>query len=267
MTNKEISLKYLMFILRFNDFHNLDKSMIIDLLNARISTSRKYICITRPRRFGKSEITYLIESYYSKAVNSKAIFDSLSISNAPSYEKYLNKYNVIKIDFSTLDTLNLNFKQYLNAITSQLASELEKHYTGLEKYPDIASKLLATKDKFIFIFDEWDFIFNKGLYPENQESFLEFLRILLKGRSYVALCYMTGILPIKKHSSGSALNMFQEFTLLTDNIFGNYFGFTEGCFTAKQKQQNKHIFLYCCYFIHKMGILYVRRYKEYKEKD
>ena len=87
--------------------------------------------------------------------------------------------------------------------------------------------LLATNDKFIFIFDEWDYIFNNHLFVEHQNDFLEFLRNLLKDQPYVALAYMTGVLPIKKYSSGSALNMFDEFTMLNDMLYGDYFGFTE----------------------------------------
>lgn len=82
-------------------------------------------------------------------------------------------------------------------------------------------------EKFIFIFDEWDYIFNANIFEEDQDKFLEFLMKLLKDKPYVALAYMTGILPIKKYSSGSSLNMFDEFTILNDMIYGEYFGFTE----------------------------------------
>lgn len=87
-------------------------------------------------------------------------------------------------------------------------------------------KMLAN-DEFIFIIDEWDYIFSHDLYSENQGDFLEFLRDLLKDRAYVKLAYMTGVLPIKKYSTGSALNMFKEYTMLNDPLFGEYFGFTE----------------------------------------
>jgi len=87
--------------------------------------------------------------------------------------------------------------------------------------------LYDTKDKFIFIFDEWDYIFANNLFEENQNDFLEFLRNLLKDQNYVSLAYMTGVRPIKKYSSGSALNMFDEFTFLKDRTFDEYFGFTE----------------------------------------
>ena len=95
-----------------------------------------------------------------------------------------------------------------------------------EKYTiwEVFSKL---DEKFIFIFDEWDYIFNANIFEEDQDKFLEFLMKLLKDKPYVALAYMTGILPIKKYSSGSSLNMFDEFTFLKDRIYDKYFGFTE----------------------------------------
>ncbi|MGL5084679.1 MAG: AAA family ATPase, partial [Clostridium sp.] len=93
---------------------------------------------------------------------------------------------------------------------------------------DSLSRILEkSKEKFIFIFDEWDYIFTNNLFEENQNDYLEFLRQLLKDQPYVALAYMTGVLPIKRYSSGSALNMFDEFTFLKDRKFGEYFGFTE----------------------------------------
>ncbi|MGL5151293.1 MAG: AAA family ATPase, partial [Clostridium sp.] len=92
---------------------------------------------------------------------------------------------------------------------------------------------------FIFILDEWDYIFTNNLFEENQNDYLEFLRQLLKDQPYVSLAYMTGVLPIKKYSSGSALNMFDEFTMLNDMIYGEYFGFTESEVKTLQSKQTK----------------------------
>ncbi|OOO00421.1 MAG: AAA family ATPase [Epulopiscium sp. Nele67-Bin004] len=210
----------------------VDKSMIIELLNERISTIRKFVCITRPRRFGKSQITFLLESYYSKAFDTKGIFDNLKVSNTPSYRQHLNKYNVVKIDFSQVGQY-ATYEEYINKIKSNLNFDIDTHYSqvDLTRYDQVQDKFEAiqeeTGDKFIFIFDEWDFIFNRGLYINEHQEFLEFLRQLLKDRSYVALCYMTGILPIKQHSTGSALNMFSEYTFLKDTVLDKFCGFTE----------------------------------------
>ncbi len=98
---------------------------------------------------------------------------------------------------------------------------------GNREYSGLPDLLTATGDEFIFLIDEWDYIFSHDLFRESQGRFLEFLRNLLKDRPYVALAYMTGVLPIQKYSTGSALNMFDEYTMLNDSFFDDYFGFTE----------------------------------------
>ncbi len=220
------------FIMATNSEMYQDKSMIIEILNRRINCPNRFVCITRPRRFGKSQITFLLESYYSKAVDAKGIFDNLKVSNTPSYNQHLNKYNVVKIDFSQTGQ-PVTYEEYINKIKTNLIFDIETYYPQIDLtiYDQVQDKFQAiqeeTGDKFIFIFDEWDFIFNQHLFVDKHQDFLEFLRQFLKDRSYVALCYMTGILPIKKHSSGSALNMFEEYTFLDDGLFENFFGFTE----------------------------------------
>lgn len=207
----------------------VDKSLIIEKLSEVIETSDKYICVTRPRRFGKSSAADMIGAYYSKAVDSKEIFDNLNISNIASYEDHLNKYNVINISFNNLSDRGNTYEDYIERIKTNLINDILEKYpeVNVEKYFSISDILESLNDKFIFIFDEWDYIFSNDLFLKNQNDFLEFLRNLLKDRSYVALAYMTGVLPIKKYSSGSALNMFDEYTFLKDRRFGEYFGFTE----------------------------------------
>ena len=217
------------FLELLRDEYFIDKSNIIEKLSKSIGSKRKYICITRPRRFGKSSIVDMLSAYYTKSVDSQDIFDKLNISKCTSYMQHLNKYNVIKIDFSELPDERCNYDEYINMIKSTIIKDIKSIYKEIdvEQIESIPRILEETNDKFVFIFDEWDFIFNRGMFEENQNDFLEFLRGLLKDKSYVALAYMTGILPIKKHSSGSALNMFEEFTFLKDRKFEEYFGFTE----------------------------------------
>ena len=207
----------------------VDKSSMIEKLNEVIETSDKYICITRPRRFGKSSVIDMLGSYYSIAVDSKDVFDNLKISSFPSYTEHLNKYNVINISFNDLSERGNTYKDYIEMIRTSITKDIVEKYPHInpENYFNISSMIRDTNDKFIFLLDEWDYIFNNSLFEENQNNFLEFLRNLLKDQPYVALCYMTGVLPIKKYSSGSALNMFDEFTFLKDRKFGRYFGFTE----------------------------------------
>lgn len=207
----------------------VDKSLIIRVLNEKINTKSKYVCITRPRRFGKSSVVDMLGTYYSKGVNSKDIFDKLKISKVDGYVENLNKYNVINISFNTIPDKNKTYDEYIDLIQKGIINDIKTMYPDLEikSFYNISHMFNATKDKFIFIFDEWDYIFNNNLFEENQNDFLEFLRNLLKDQPYVALAYMTGVLPIKKYSSGSALNMFDEYTFLRDRTFGEFFGFTE----------------------------------------
>ncbi|EHJ01156.1 AAA-ATPase-like protein [Clostridium sp. DL-VIII] len=212
-----------------NEEYFVDKSFMIKLINEKISTKNKYICITRPRRFGKSSIADMLGAYYSKAVDSKEIFNNLNISNAATYDEHLNKYNVINISFNTMSEVGNTYDDYIKMIRDTIKKDIAQKYPHItsDDYFNLSSMLYETKDKFIFIFDEWDYIFSNNIFEENQNDFLEFLRNLLKDQPYVALVYMTGVLPIKKYSSGSALNMFDEFTFLKDRTFDEYFGFTE----------------------------------------
>lgn len=207
----------------------VDKSLIIEKLNELICTDDRYVCITRPRRFGKSSVINMLGAYYTNAFNSNDIFDNLEISKCETYEDNLNKYNVISISFNKIPEHSNTFKDYMSMIKESLIMDIKEAYPNIkvENYFTISDMLMDTGDKFIFIFDEWDYIFNNDLFEENQNEFLEFLRNLLKDQPYVALAYMTGVLPIKKYSSGSALNMFDEYTFLKDRIYDEYFGFTD----------------------------------------
>ena len=207
----------------------VDKSLIISLLNEKINTKSKYICITRPRRFGKSSVVDMLGAYYSKCSDTRDIFENLQISRMNGYERHLNQYNVISISFNEITDYIKTYELYMDNIITQLKKEIIASTDMKDVSMDDSLKRILEKSgkTFIFLLDEWDYIFNNHLFLENQNDFLEFLRNLLKDQPYVALAYMTGVLPIKKYSSGSALNMFDEFTFLKDRHFGEYFGFTE----------------------------------------
>lgn len=207
----------------------IDKSNILSKLNTFISTPNKYICITKPRRFGKSSIINMLGAYYTKGYNSKDIFDKLNISKENSYLENLNKYNVINISFSDIPSDGLTYSNYISNIEYQTKKDILEIFKDkkIEQNQELYKIFLETKEEFVFIIDEWDYIFSHDLFKENQKDFLEFLRNFLKDKPYVALCYMTGVLPIKKYSEGSALNMFREYTMLNDRVYSDYFGFTE----------------------------------------
>ena len=210
-----------------NERYFVDKSNILKKINNQICTKGKYICITKPRRFGKSSIIDLLGAYYTKGIDSKAIFSELNIGKFDSYEKNINKYNVINISFSEVPENMKCYDDYISNIKNNLRQDLLDFFDDILKQSQDLYKLLdKTKEKFIFIIDEWDYIFSHNLFEENQQDFLEFLRNLLKDKPYVALCYMTGVLPIKKYSEGSALNMFKEYTMLNDHVYSDFFGFT-----------------------------------------
>ena len=222
----------------------VDKTELIDKINKSVNVKERFLCITRPRRFGKTINAMMLESYYSKNANSKEIFDKLNISKCNSYLTHLNKHNVIYITFNNNASSYKTYEEYMNFYIDGLKKDIK------ELWPDIDTNLTIpvlldeiyskTGEGFIFIIDEWDYIYNNNLSTEqDMDRFLLFLNNLLKDKPYVDLCYMTGILPIPKYCIGSALNMFQEFTFLNDNIYHTYYGFTTEEVEHICNQQNK----------------------------
>lgn len=225
----------------FNSKYFVDKSLILNDINELINTSEKFLCITRPRRFGKTSIADMLSSYYCKAFDSSSIFNSLNIKDSEGYEENLNKHNVISISFSEITDYVHTYKEYMDNIINTLKEEIitEFNIKNVDTTYSLKKILRMSGEKFIFIIDEWDYIFNNHLFEENQNDFLEFLRNIFKDEAYISLCYMTGILPIKKYSTGSALNMFDEYTMLSDTLFNEYFGFTESEVKVLCNKQNK----------------------------
>lgn len=217
-----------------NEPYFVDKTKILADIFPLIDSTEKYICITRPRRFGKTIMANLVGAFFSKACAAENIFDSLKISEAAEYHHFLNQYNVIYIDFSDMDDECISYNAYIRNIKSLLREDFHTAYPEIEfrENGSIAEDLkriyTLTHEKFIFILDEWDAVFHIPFVKEKErEAYLRFLRGMLKGKAYVSLVYMTGILPIAKYSSGSELNMFVEFTMAKTPAFSSYFGFTE----------------------------------------
>jgi len=228
----------------FNSDYFVDKTELISKINKLISTNSKFLCITRPRRFGKTINAMMLESYYSKNANFKNIFDKLKISKSDTYEQHLNKHNVIYITFNNNAGINDNYKDYINYYTSRLTKDIKVLWPDVEisdDIPDMLSEIQSkTGEGFIFIIDEWDYIYNNNLFTEqDRDKFLLFLKNLLKDKPYVELCYMTGVLPIAKYSTGSALNMFDECTFLNDIEYYSFYGFTTEEVENLCKKQDK----------------------------
>ena len=212
----------------------IDKSMMIEFINRVIYTEQKFICVSRPRRFGKSITANMLAAYYNHGCDSREMFDKLKISKSDSYEKHLNKYNVFHLNMINFLSESENIDEMIDFIEEDLIEDLKIEYPNVQ-YPKrqnlikvITSIFLQTNIPFIFIIDEWDCIFRKHKNDiESQTKYLDFLRNLLKDQSYVALAYTTGILPIKKYGEHSALNMFTEISMTNPRELAEFTGFTE----------------------------------------
>jgi len=212
----------------------VDKTLMLSELFPYVSAGNRHICITRPRRFGKTIMANMISSFFQKASDSSDVFDSLAISQVDDYRRYKNQYNVIRIDFSKMPRNCDSYTQYIERIEALLIEDVKDAFPQVKiNEADAVGDILESVfvqcgEKFIFVLDEWDFIFHRDFINEiDKEKYVAFLSNLLKDRPYVVLSYMTGILPIAKYSSGSELNMFAEFTMVNSPMFGEYFGFTD----------------------------------------
>lgn len=212
----------------------IDKTGLIEQLNRLINTEQKYVCVSRPRRFGKSMAIKMLSAYYSAENDSNELFKGLEIAKSQSYRRHLNQYDVIRI----------NITEFMNDCKSmsEMIALLEKTilWELLDRYDDVrffnSENLSRTMTdiyrsenvSFIILIDEWDCIFREYKdKKEEQEKYLDFLRNWLKDKEYIALAYMTGILPIKKYGTHSALNMFTEYSMTNAGQLAGYFGFTE----------------------------------------
>lgn len=213
----------------------VDKSGMIGIINRTIDTLRKLSLISRPRRFGKSTAAKMLCAYYDKSCDSRELFDDLEISKDETYEENLNKYNIIYLDITNLveKSRKTGLVPY---IKSCLLRELAELYPTLKKLPALDEQLFEvikyTGSKFIAIIDEWDVLFRDTDSTEKQKKeFLEFLRALFKSSGTTdkifAAAYMTGILPVKKDGSQSAISEFEEYTMFRPGEFASYIGFTE----------------------------------------
>ncbi len=208
----------------------VDKSLLIEKINRMIGKRNCYVCITKPRRFGKTSNLTMLGAYYTLGNDSKNLFNGLKITQTNAFEEHLNQHHVIYIDFSRQPDNCPNYQNYILSIQKGLKEDLEEAYPVLKEknYDQISRMLTDTKDQFIFILDEWDSIFYEGFTSdEDKKSYLKFLKGLLKDQPYVELAYMTGVLPIAKYTTGSELNMFKEYNFMHDPIYEDFFGFSE----------------------------------------
>ena len=217
-----------------DDFY-VDKSMFISVLNKRLESRSRFICVSRPRRFGKTMAANMIAAYYSKGCDSHEIFSNLKISKDSSFERNINKYNVIKLDINGEATKKgkMTITQYYD---KKVVSELMKEYPDVEISEDISlpealyAVYEATGEKFVFIIDEYDLPIRDEKYSSELGDYLEFLVSLFKDEETnhaIALAYLTGIMPIIKEKTQSKLNNFTEYTMIDSDEMAPFMGFTE----------------------------------------
>ena len=212
----------------------VDKSGLISYTNSVMNTTQKFLCVSRPRRFGKTMAADMLSAYYSRGCSSGKLFSGRKAETDPAFPAHLNQHNVIRLDIQQFlfqeSHLDIFIDEIQNAVIDELASEYGdcpmKDPYGL---PGVLRRVYAQTGKgFIFIIDEWDCVFRTARDRQDiQKKYLDFLRGLFKGQDYVDLAYMTGILPIKKYGEHSAINIFDEYSMIDPADLAAFFGFTE----------------------------------------
>ncbi len=215
----------------------VDKSLLIKETNENLNKeSRKFVCLTHPRRFGKSLALSMLNAYYSKGCDSRELFKDLAISKDPSFEEHLNKHNVFCIDMNSLYSNLGDHNNLVPTLKRRILTDLGEAYS-ISFPPDCPLNVAFAKirsicdDRFIFLIDEWDVVYRKaGSNVRLCDAYAEFLEGLFKSgdvSSMIDLVYMTGILPIRKGVDQSGLNVFKEYTMFSSWRLAPFIGFTE----------------------------------------
>ena len=220
---------------RARNMEYIDKSGLIAVVNNTLNSEFAFTCVSRCRRFGKSMAAKMLCAYYDKSCDSRSLFEDLEIAKNPSFEEHLNKYPVIYLDITNFIT---RFKDdIVQHMQDELKSDILKAYPQAEyqEKDDLMQVLIninqQTGERFIFIIDEWDAIcreFKSG--SSAMDEYANWLRRMFKsvnGGEVFAGVYMTGILPIKKYKTQSALNNFIEYSMVEPRRMARYFGFTK----------------------------------------
>lgn len=239
----------------------VDKSLLIAEVNKTLFTEQKFSCVTRCRRFGKSMAAKMLAAYYDHSCDSRALFADLQIATDPTFEQHLNKYPVIYLDLSAF-TRDLSKGNIVKRVEKELIEDIHMVYTSVPvpRGTDLMKYLLrihaATGDRFVFIIDEWDAILRecaqnpklknvkvRGQVQNQVDDYVSWLRQMFKdvtGMDVFVGVYMTGILPIKKYPTESALNNFTEYSMVKPAGMAGFFGFTkkEVCQLAEKYQMD-----------------------------
>jgi len=213
----------------------VDKTGLISFINGTLGTKNKLTCVSRARRFGKTIAAEMLCAYYDKSCDSRALFEDMEIAGLPSFEEHLNKYDVIYLDITLFISICGQLENIVAYIQEQVIREISDAYpaaAGEKALPMALAKASeSTGGKFIFIIDEWDALFREAKENvELQKEYIQLLRGLFKSSltdRMIEAAYMTGILPIKKYGTQSAMTNFREYTMLAPQQLAEYVGFTE----------------------------------------
>lgn len=214
----------------------VDKTGLIALVSDAIGKARPLVCVTRPRRFGKTFAVESLVAYYSCGCDSRALFEGLEIRHDPSFERHLNAYNVIRLDMTAFR----GTESVTGTVTEVILGELRElcpnaGIKAIGRADELTAALTdvvdATHRQFVFVIDEWDAPLRERRTKASQEDWVYFLRLLFKNATFtskaVAACYMTGILPVIRYGTQSALSDFREYTFLRPHAYAPYVGFTQ----------------------------------------
>ncbi len=213
----------------------VDKSIVIKECNALLGTIDGYMCVTRPRRFGKTLALSMLNAYYSKGCDSKSLFDGMAISKDPSFVEHLNKHNVIWIDMAGLYTNIEDVSLFVPTLKRKIVGDLAEAFPSVDLSETILSDAIIkvsneTGSRFVFLIDEWDVLLREeDGNAKLCDDYIKFLRGLFKSSdvsSCIDLVYMTGILPIRRYSTQSAINMFREYNMVSPKELAPCAGFT-----------------------------------------
>ena len=212
----------------------VDKTGLIGYTNHVLNTMQQNLCVSRPRRFGKSMAADMLTAYYSRGCDSRELFQGLKIAEDKDFEKYLNQYDTIFLNMQEFLSQSKDIYDMLQLLKKSVLWDLLEEYPEYRYFDEtnltrtMSDVYRNTKCPFVIIIDEWDCIFREYKNDkEAQEKYLDFLRDTLKDKSYIQLVYMTGILPIKKYGTHSALNVFSEYSMTNPRQLAQYVGFKQ----------------------------------------
>jgi len=216
-----------------NNIFFVDKTDLIHYINEKVNTSDRFICVSRPRRFGKTVTADMLTAYYSFSNNPTDVFNNKKISKQKNWKKFLGKFNVIHLNMVSYFS-DCSIKKGIKKIKEVIVDEVEDTIENF-KFKDKNDMIRIFQDiqrntnrDIVLIIDEWDCVFRENLNDEkSQKKYLKFLNKFIKDNNYIALTYMTGILPVKKYGENSAINNFLEISMTSPIWMAKYVGFTE----------------------------------------